>query len=186
MTDSRDGQSYRTVIIGEQTWMAQNLNYGTADSYCYGDNAGNCATYGRLYTWATAVSACPAGWHLPTQQEWKTLLVAARCGLNGGSGHFLQVATGWNCKGSGSDAYGFSALPAGHRTIEGLFTSEGTSTYFWSATEDSSDKAYFAYLAVSYDDSHENDHSNVASGESSISKTDALSIRCLMDSSTFF
>ncbi|MCL1966570.1 MAG: hypothetical protein FWF67_01665 [Fibromonadales bacterium] len=97
--DSRDGKKYVYVTIGEQYWMAENLNYNASGSRCYGDNTGgdsqgNCAIYGRLYNWATAMNipssynsssynpspsikyrgVCPEGWHLPSNAEWDKLM----------------------------------------------------------------------------------------------------------------
>lgn len=112
--DARDGQTYKTVKIGDQTWMAKNLNYqyneGTAKSYCYENRADLCTKYGRLYTWAAAIDSmqiykdtkeqcgdgklckmpekvrgvCPSGWHLPTQAEWDILITTVGCPCNAG------------------------------------------------------------------------------------------------------
>ena len=144
MTDSRDGQTYKTVTIGTQTWMAQNLNFETENSYCYDDKASYCAKYGRLYKWAAAMEACPAGWHLPTKAEFKTLFTAV-----GGSSIAdvkLKSSSGWYSGGnnvSGTDDYSFSALPAGGRDYYCVwYFHEGNSAYFWSSTEDDSNNAY--------------------------------------------
>ena len=175
ITDSRDGQSYKTVVIGTQTWMAQNLNYETANSYCYGDSPSNCTKYGRLYTWAAAMDSvgtwstngkgcgynktcsptypvrgvCPEGWHLPTQTEWNTLFTAV--GGQSTAGNMLKSTNGWYSSGNGTDAYSFSALPAGLRDINGLYRNEGDFAYFWSSTENNNYNAYFMYLGYNYD-----------------------------------
>ena len=72
--DSRDGKTYKIAKIGNQVWMAENLNYETNGSYCYKDDPEKCAKYGRLYIWESALNACPVGWHLPTKGEYETLL----------------------------------------------------------------------------------------------------------------
>ena len=127
LKDLRDGQTYKTVKIGKQTWMAQNLNYATDSSYCYNDNPDNCAKYGRLYTWDAAMKACPTGWHLPTSAEWDELV--PRRGA--GTGAKLKSKE-WG----GRDAVGFRALPAGKRNYYGGgFRSVGAVAVFWTATE---------------------------------------------------
>jgi uncharacterized protein (TIGR02145 family) len=74
-TDSRDSSIYKTVTIGSQTWMAENLHYKTADGSWYYDNdTNNCKRYGRLYTYEMAAESCPSGWHLPSRSEWDTLI----------------------------------------------------------------------------------------------------------------
>jgi len=153
ITDSRDGQSYKTVSIGTQTWMAQNLNYETANSYCYGDTPSNCTKYGRLYTWAAAKTACPTGWYLPTKAEFETLFTAV--GGSSTAGKMLKSTSGWNDfegkSGNGVDAYSFSALPAGFGRADESYSREGYSANFWSSTEYNSNDAYIMYLSYNYD-----------------------------------
>ena len=149
ITDSRDGQTYKTVKIGSQIWMAENLNYETANSYCYNDKAANCSKYGRLYTWAGATTACPSGWHLPSQTEWETLFTAV--GGSSIAGKVLKSSSGWSGGGNGTDAFGFSALLAGDRDYNGRYLSEGGNAYFWSSTEYNSFNAYYMYLYYDYD-----------------------------------
>ncbi len=151
ITDSRDGQTYKIVTIGSQTWMAENLNYETANSYCYSNTPSNCTKYGRLYTWAAAKTACPTGWHLPTKAEFETLFTAV--GDSSTAGTKLKSTSGWNdCNGkngNGTDDYSFSALPAGLRDYNEDYIYEGYDAYFWSSSENNSDYAYSMYLNYS-------------------------------------
>jgi len=80
-----DIKLYKTVKIGEQMWMAENLNYKTGKSWCFENDDYNCNMYGRLYDWNTAAKACPSGWHLPTRREWSEVSVAELSALLGGS-----------------------------------------------------------------------------------------------------
>lgn len=138
MTDERDGQVYRTTTIGDQVWMAENLNY--ADSSRKGTWCYTCDVAGRLYTWAAATTACPGGWHLPTYAEWNVLFTA----VDGYStaGKVLKSQTGWNDNGNGTDAFGFSALPAGIMDCDHGIRSPGYNAFFWSSTEYSALNVY--------------------------------------------
>ncbi len=175
MIDSRDGQTYKTVTIGTQTWMAQNLNYETDSSFCYGDTLANCSKYGRLYTWAAATTACPEGWHLPTKADFETLITAV--GRQSTAGKMLKSTSGWNDyggeSGNGSDAFAFSALPAGFRDNDGSYYSEGYYASFRSSTEDLSlsNSAYHMSL----------NHYNGDATLSYASKDAGSSVRCLKD-----
>jgi uncharacterized protein (TIGR02145 family) len=172
MTDSRDNQTYRTVTVGSQTWMAQNLNYQVANSYCYKGEPDKCAKFGRFYTWAVAMDSvgeftpngkgcgymdgencelegnvrgiCPEGWHLPSVDEWRDF-------INGVGGEFvaskmLRSTAGWKDNGNGSDDYSFLALPAGLRDDKGNFKYAGETACFWTSTESNKRKSYLLLM----------------------------------------
>ena len=169
LTDLRDGKTYKTVTIGDQTWMAENLNYETENSYCYDDDPSNCSKYGRLYTWAAAKTVCPSGWHLPSTTEFKTLFTAV--GGSSTAGTVLKSTGGWYNDGNGTDAFGFSALPAGNRRNNGYYNDEGNYAYFWSSKEYDSSNAYRMYLYYNHDNAY----------LSYCSKDYGFSVRCVKD-----
>lgn len=144
LEDSRDGKSYKTVVIGSQTWMAENLNYETEDSRCFNDSTKYCDKYGRLYAWEDAMEACPAEWHLPTKVEWRTLL--ATVGGDSVAGKKLKSTIWWPSGGQGTDDYGFSAYPAGYGKTNGYSENESVGTFFWSSTENTSTEVTAMYL----------------------------------------
>lgn len=150
LVDKRDGKKYKTVKIGNQTWMAENLNYGMQDSYCYNDDESNCKKYGRLYSWKSALYACPVGWHLPGNIDFKTLYESV--GGKQVAGKKLKTKEGWNNNGNGTDEFGFSALSAGYMDDKGNSGREGSSAFFWSSTESVSGSAYYMGLDFSNDD----------------------------------
>jgi uncharacterized protein (TIGR02145 family) len=150
-TDKRDGKTYKTVKIGKHVWMAENLSYQpkTGNAWCYNNDESMCARYGRLYDWNTAKAACPEGWHLPTNQEWNSLLSAAGGGAVAGSA--LKSVTGWNMNGNGADKFGFSALPGGYRLTDGNFDFVGKTGYWWTATDCGSGNAYRRFIRHDFD-----------------------------------
>jgi len=174
-TDTRDGKIYKTTKIGEQVWMAENLNFAAEGSKCYGEGGkvrnektgdwdiilsnaeiqANCDKYGRLYDWETAITACPNGWHLPSKEEWKALMATVG---EKTAGKYLKAASGWNDRengesGNGTDNFGFSALPGGigRRAYNGFgFVGEGGS--WWSASDNYGEHAYGINIRYEYDD----------------------------------
>jgi len=201
--DIRDEYVYKTIKIGEQYWLAENLNYNAPGSRCYDDDPDNCKIYGRLYDWATSMALpdscnvhscssqisakhqgiCPSGWHIPTLTEWNEPLFLA----NGYDSYFyrlnyklLSTSSLWSYE-SGTDNFGFSALPGGEFNGES-YSEIRSSCWFWTATEGS----------VSSDDGsiYENDkpynavyETNFTSrgGKYGYRKTYAFSIRCVKD-----
>ena len=136
LKDLRNGKVYKTVKIGDQVWMAENLNFETDSSFCYNDSAENCAKYGRLYIWDAAMDACPDGWHLPSEADFAALIKTV--GGEDGAATKLKSTSGWSDKdgksGNGTDAFGFSVLPAGMGNV-GIYSGEDYTTYFWGSTE---------------------------------------------------
>lgn len=176
LTDSRDGQTYKTVKIGDQWWMAENLNYRylqptdceDSSSFCYYDE--DCSKYGRLYLWSAAMDSsavfskngsgcgdfaecsvdypvrgvCPEGWHLPssieleqlvsTKATWGAGLASSGLVMNSEPGTLLKGGS-WK-QGSGINAFGFTALPAGYRSRGEHYYDKGQRTCFWSSTSD--------------------------------------------------
>jgi uncharacterized protein (TIGR02145 family) len=176
-TDTRDGRKYKTVKIGTQTWMAENLNYDASGSKCYGDYLANCQKYGRLYDWEAAMKACSNGWHLPTKAEWEVL--TATVGGEETEGKYLKAKSDWandveGKSGNGTDKYGFSALPGGRYLYYydfGGFDDAGLSGLWWSASEASSDYAYYRGIYYSLESTYW-DYSDKSYG---------FSVRCLQD-----
>jgi len=138
-TLSCGGQTYKTVVIGSQTWMAENLNYKVNGSKCYDDIESNCTTYGRLYDWATATAVCPNGWHLSSNDEWEELTDFASGGEVWFFGGSLKATSGWSSKynedGNGTDDYGFSALPGGYYIPRDGFKDVGYAGHWWTSSE---------------------------------------------------
>jgi uncharacterized protein (TIGR02145 family) len=162
-TDKRDGKKYRAVTIGSRTWMAENLNYQTGNSWCYGNNDSNCEKYGRLYDWNTAKTACPTGWYLPSREEWNYLATAGS--------KALKSTSGWDSNGNGADEFEFSALPGSGRSTYGSFDGVGKYGLWWTATEFSSGYAYLRRMTYNKD--------NVDEGYND--KGLGYSVRCVRD-----
>lgn len=181
VTDSRDGKVYKTVKIGTQTWMAENLNYKVDSSWCYANSADSCAKYGRLYTWAEVMAGhasstaspsgvqgvCPTGWHVPSDAEWTKLTDTTLSSSTAGTK--LKSLGGWH-SGNGTDTYGFRVLPAG-LDYGGSFHDIGGYAYLWSASETVASDAWYRDFS--------NGYANVY--RSSSYKTYGFALRCLQD-----
>jgi uncharacterized protein (TIGR02145 family) len=162
-----EGTTYNTVQIGSQCWLRENLNYQTTNSWCYDNNPSNCAQYGRLYDYSAALGACPEGWHLPSDDEWKALEV----GL--GMSQIDADLTGWRGTDQGTQlkaggSSGFEALMGGTYNL-GFFGDLGQGGYFWSSTEVTSTNAWARMLNLS----------NPEAGRYQSLRENGFSVRCL-------
>jgi len=159
-TDPRDGHTYTTVDNGSQTWFAENLNYETSNSWWYDNSSANGDVYGRLYTWEAALTACPIGWHLPSDDEWKILEMhlgmsqseADSPGWRGtDEAEKMKSVSGWNNNGNGTNSSGFNALPGGWLTSDGSFAYLGDGGYWWSSSEYSGVEALYRGMDYEHD-----------------------------------
>ncbi len=205
-TDPRDGQVYSTVQIGTQCWMAENLNIGemingssnminnsVIEKYCYYNNTANCDEYGGLYQWNEIMEystipgvqgICHAGWHLPTDDEWKILEGTVDSQYPVGdpewddtgwrgydAGEKLKSTIGWYSGGNKTNDFGFEALPGGCCTSSGYFYNLTSQAYFWSSCEYSSSRAWYRDLY------------SIINGvtRGNYDKVHGFSVRCLQD-----
>ena len=151
------GETYSIVAIGDQCWMAENLNYDSGCGEvswvnnsdegwcgCYSDNPSNCLTYGLLYQWSVAQNVCPEGWSLPTDDDWKDLEIELGMSL------FEVNDTGWRSSGevgvqlktstwNGDNSSGFTALPGGNRIEDGEYSGFAQAANFWTSTSSGGD-----------------------------------------------
>ncbi len=192
-TDSRDGNLYTYVKIGNQIWMAENLKYlpsvvgpstgsqTTPYYYVYGYNGSevneakataNYLTYGVLYNWTAACNSCPAGWHLPSDAEW-TELTDYLGGTSVSGGKLKETGTThWVSPNyEATNETGFTALPGGYRIDSGSFVSIGNYGLWWSATEFDTNNAWFRFMLYNNSDVY----------RSSNYKELGFSVRCLRD-----
>jgi uncharacterized protein (TIGR02145 family) len=215
-TDKRDGKVYKIVKIGRQVWFAENLNYAVEGSVCYGEGGkvnveydkifepiptttlsnaevqANCKKYGRLYNWETALKACPAGTHLPSDDEWTRLVDYV--GGEEKAGTMLKSSRGWEsycyetsygeynflekmkcnscCKPAGTNNYGFLALPGGYSINNGRnFSGAEHIGSWWSATEYDTLKSWNRYMYHHYENAKRK-YDN---------KNSLFSVRCVAD-----
>ncbi len=202
-----DGNTYNTALIGSQCWMADNLNIGNRidgseemtdnniiEKYCYENLESNCVIFGGLYQWDEIMQyatiqgvqgICPAGWHIPNDEEWKQLEGSADSqfgypdpewdgadlwrGFN--AGLHLKSTVGWNSGGNGSNLYGFWALPGGYRSSDGFFYAIYSSCKWWSSTETSVGSAWQRGFISAQNMSY----------RGNAYKTAGFSVRCLKD-----
>jgi len=169
--DTRDNQKYPIIKIGEQIWMAKNLNFASVKSYCYDNDLENCKKYGRLYEWESALKSCPEGWHLSTEYEWQELEkflgmderelenqlnrgdgIADRLKPTGDSG-FNEQFGGWG----GSD--------------DGLFIAADTIGTYWTSGEVSFERAWHRDININ----------KTTIYRSAVIKSYALCLRCVKD-----
>jgi len=178
-TDPRDQKIYKTITIGSQTWFAENLNYETPNSWSHDSVGSSDDIYGRLYSWGEALTVCPDGWHLPSDDEWKTLelnLGMSRYEVDNlqwrgtDEGKKMKSISGWKEDGNGTNTSGFNALPGGAAGSGGFFYI-GSSGYWW--TSESYTGGYAWYRSMEFNKDKVYRLINLT--------TSGSSVRCLKD-----
>ena len=206
MIDDRDGQVYKTVVIDEQTWMAENLNFETGNSYCYNNDNSYCEKYGRLYTWAASMDSagvfsndgkgcgysaecspiypargiCPNGWHLPSKEEWEKIFDKLKK-ENEGDRAWLSISE-LDCH-CGIDKYGLSILGSAGRDYSGNnFGGAARTAFFQTSTITSNTVTHSYALYINAEPTNANVY---ASMTDDWSRLYAFSVRCLKDGSDY-
>lgn len=180
VSDPRDQQQYPIVKIGNQVWMAENMNYNIGSgSWCLENDPSNCSTYGRLYNWGQAMLACPQGWGLPSDQDWIELegylgmqnSELSQFGMRetGMVGHQLKSIMLWKDNGQGNNSSGFNALPGGFLNDDGRFYDETIAANFWTSSTYGVSEVITRYMLYNYNGVYRD----------SGTKVDGLSVRCI-------
>ena len=192
-----DGNVYHTVKIGTQAWLAENLETthyrngepipditdsvqweaASSGGYCNYENLEiNAGLYGRLYNWNAVNDSrclCPAGWHIPTEDEWSTLMDHLGGELTAG-GELKDTGTvNWFPPNTGAtNSSGFAALPAGYRNDHGIFGNRTISAIFWTSTAYDARHAWYRYLYYNYNGMYKDHYHD---------KSHGFSVRCILD-----
>jgi uncharacterized protein (TIGR02145 family) len=169
--DPRDGETYKTIQIGNQIWMAENLAYSPSNGnyFSYNNDPSSVSKYGYLYDWATACKVCPSGWKLPSNNDF--LELTNYIGSDFKSKMMLKTA--WPVDENASNNFGFSGLPAGMRDHTGAFRYLGTGGYFWTST--------FSHQSFAFAREIGKNAGNWASHEFGTNQYIGMSVRCLKD-----
>lgn len=180
LVDPRDGKKYKTVNIGNQLWMAQNLNYedNNIESFCYSNNDLYCHTFGRFYPWNSAMKACPSGWHLPSDNEWKELEIslgmAENDAIRKGESYFRGIPLGKKLH--EDEVIGFKLLYTGYAFhVSGdIYDYWGKEMYtcFWTSTKTELNTAYFRQFYIRKEGIKRDDTRDLKKG---------FTVRCVKD-----
>lgn len=191
LVDKRDQQQYKTILIGTQCWMQENLNVGemkrdmeqldngVIEKTCYDNEGKNCEIYGGLYTWREAMKyskedetgVCPSGWHIPTNEEWRELNEFLGLEM---SGQKMKVPKDHVPRWDGNNSSNFTAIPSGV-AYEDRFGRLGFWAVYWTSTENGEEYAWSTQLDNFWT---MNKYSNLYQGNFFL-KTNGFSIRCI-------